>query len=36
MPVLEKGTLLKRHSPLAPASEQLRIIDKSKHRAVIR
>ena len=27
MPVLEKGTLLKRHSPLAPASEQLRIID---------
>jgi radical SAM/Cys-rich protein len=28
MPVLEKGTLLKRHSPLAPASEQLRIIDQ--------
>jgi len=27
MPVLEKGTLLKRHSPLAPTSEQLRIID---------
>ena len=29
MPVLEKGTLLKRHSPLAPASEQLRIIDNT-------
>ena len=27
MPVLEKGTLLKRRSPLVPASEQLRIID---------
>src|SRR5262245_21044515 len=27
MPVLEKGTLLRRHSPLAPASEQRRIID---------
>ena len=29
MAVLEKGTLLKRHSPLAPASEQLRIIDST-------
>jgi hypothetical protein len=27
MPVLEKGTLLRRHSPLAPASEQRRIIN---------
>jgi len=30
MPVLEKGTLLKRHSPLAPAREQLRIIDSAR------
>jgi radical SAM/Cys-rich protein len=30
MPVLDKGTLLKRHSPLAPASEQLRIIDNTE------
>src|SRR5262245_41026442 len=29
MPVLEKGTLLKRHSPLAPASEQMRVIDST-------
>ena len=29
MPVLEKGSLLKRHSPLASASEQLRIIDET-------
>lgn len=30
MPVLEKGTLLKRHSPLvAPASEQMHVIDNT-------
>lgn len=29
MPILEKGTLLKRNSPLAPASEQLYVIDNT-------